>query len=719
MFKNVKLAGKMGIGFGSLLVIMLALGGVAIWNMLAVKQDATVMARETVPAVDAAGDIQQDLARAMLESRTYGCTGDKHYLEAARKGLQDVRKRLDVARTLAASSASLDELRQSVERAAGKTAEYEQSISETEVCNDAMATELIKLGELGTKYQAVCDEFMASQQKQMLAEIEAVSTVVSAPSTQPSDNVDSQIAFQAHLKDRLNKITMVNKIAELGNAIRIGNLRAQVLRQPKLFQEVLASFDEVDKLLGDLRVVTRQEVNLRQIEDCSVTARTYRNLMQSFVANWQTRDELGKRRLVLATAVQTEVDNTANTEKEAMTRMTQQAAASMARISTVLTVGLAVSIGLGLCMAIVITRSITGPVNRVIQGLKLGAEQTASASSQVAQASQQMASGASEQASGLEEVSSSLEEMSSMTKQNADNAHQANTMASQAKSAAEQGNAAMTRMASAISQIKSSSDQTAKIVKTIDEIAFQTNLLALNAAVEAARAGEAGKGFAVVAEEVRNLAQRSAEAAKNTASLIEESQKNADNGVAVSTEVAGILVQIVTGVQKVNQLIGEVSTASNEQAQGIEQINAAIAEMDKVTQSNAANAEESASASEELSAQARELNDMVNALIGIVGGASATHATQPSDRRPHASHSHRTMRAPPAGPGRPGAAQGLGQAARRDEPPGRLRRQPDHSLAENPSEQPGTPAVLGTTVGTEGWAEGIIPSAQRAFSFLS
>ena len=278
---------------------------------------------------------------------------------------------------------------------------------------------------------------------------------------------------------------------------------------------------------------------------------------------------------------------------------------------------------LGGLMGLGLGRRIAGPLKVIIDGLQRSAGEVTSASGQVAGASQQMASGASQQASSLEEVSSSLEEMAAMTRQNADSAGQANQVAAGAHSAAEQGSQAMTRMAEAIGRIKTSSDQTAKIVKTIDEIAFQTNLLALNAAVEAARAGEAGKGFAVVAEEVRNLAQRSAEAARTTSDLIEESQKNADNGVAVSTEVGNILGQIVTGVQKVNRLISEVSSASKEQSQGIEQINTAIAQMDKVTQSNAANAEESASASEELSAQARELNDMVNALAAIVGGAAA------------------------------------------------------------------------------------------------
>jgi methyl-accepting chemotaxis protein len=173
--------------------------------------------------------------------------------------------------------------------------------------------------------------------------------------------------------------------------------------------------------------------------------------------------------------------------------------------------------------------------------------------------------------------------------------------------------------------------------------------------VEAARAGDAGKGFAVVAEEVRNLAQRSAEAAKNTSSLIEESQKNADNGVAVSQEVAGILAQIVDSVGKLSQLIGEVSSASLEQAKGIEQIGTAVSEMDKLTQANAANAEESASASEELSAQARELNDMVNVLVGIVSGktdGAHTHRASGSAalKRPPAKASHAPVKAPAAKP---------------------------------------------------------------------
>ena len=278
---------------------------------------------------------------------------------------------------------------------------------------------------------------------------------------------------------------------------------------------------------------------------------------------------------------------------------------------------------IGILMAMFITRSVTKPIHRVIDGLTDGSMQVTAAADQVAQSSQTMAEGASEQASSLEETSASLEEMSSMTRQNAENAGQADRMAGDAREAADKGLEAMQRMSGAIGKIKNSADETAKIIKTIDEIAFQTNLLALNAAVEAARAGEAGKGFAVVAEEVRNLAQRSAEAARTTSQLIEESQGNSENGVQVSQEVAEVLQQISESIQKVTELVAEVSAASNEQAQGVDQINTAVAQMDKVTQSNAASSEEAASASEELSAQARELDGMVAVLVRTVDGKHA------------------------------------------------------------------------------------------------
>ena len=235
------------------------------------------------------------------------------------------------------------------------------------------------------------------------------------------------------------------------------------------------------------------------------------------------------------------------------------------------------------------------------------------ANSQILGSAQSLAEGSNEQAASLEEVSASLEEIASMTKQNADNSNQAKILASEARAAANEGDSSMKKMAEAIREIKTSADNTAKIIKTIDDIAFQTNLLALNAAVEAARAGEAGKGFAVVAGEVRNLAKRSADAAQNTASLIKTSVEHAERGVAITQDVERALSQSVEHAGKVGGLITEIAKACNDQALGIEQVNKALAQINVVTQQNAANSEESASAAAELSDRAAELAKLVRA----------------------------------------------------------------------------------------------------------
>jgi methyl-accepting chemotaxis protein len=254
-----------------------------------------------------------------------------------------------------------------------------------------------------------------------------------------------------------------------------------------------------------------------------------------------------------------------------------------------------------------------GNLNAAMKDINDASDRFKEVASQISSGSQSLAETSNEQASSLEEISSSLEETSSMTKQNAGSSGRAKDLVGQVVSDLCEVDMAMDSMAKAIQQIKHSSDNTAMIVKTIDDIAFQTNLLALNAAVEAARAGEAGKGFAVVSEEVRSLAMRSAEAAKNTAAMIEESVKNAEEGVEITQVVEKALGQSVDHASKVGALIAEIAKASNEQAQGIEQVNAAVAQINSVTQQNAANSEQSASAAAELSRQAEVLADMVSA----------------------------------------------------------------------------------------------------------
>jgi hypothetical protein len=281
------------------------------------------------------------------------------------------------------------------------------------------------------------------------------------------------------------------------------------------------------------------------------------------------------------------------------------------------------------CLALVtpftsfFANSIAKPIHHAIQGLTEGADNISSAAHQVSNSSQSLAESSSEQAASIEETASSLEVMSNMTKQNANHATEARAMMIETKQIVEKVDNHMNDMSAAIEEITKTSEETSKIVKTIDEIAFQTNLLALNAAVEAARAGEAGAGFAVVADEVRNLAMRAADAARNTATLIESTIQAVGNGNELTRLTRDAFADNIEIASKISQLVDEISESSQEQAQGIEQVNNVIAQMDEVSQRNAANSEESAAAAEEMNSQAVLISNYVDDLVLVSEGETS------------------------------------------------------------------------------------------------
>ena len=268
----------------------------------------------------------------------------------------------------------------------------------------------------------------------------------------------------------------------------------------------------------------------------------------------------------------------------------------------------------------VVRRGITNPINSIISTLHDISQRVTAASGEVSANSSTLVEGTTSQAASLEETSSSLEEISTMANNNMGNAEQVKLMTSRTIDIVDKVDNHMQELAEAITEITRSSDETSKIIKIIDEIAFQTNLLALNAAVEAARAGEAGAGFAVVAEEVRNLAMRSAEAASNTAQLIATTIDSVKHGNELAAATKETFQENVDIGHKLETLVAEIVEASGQQTTGLRHINTAVSNIDQVVQRTAAVSEEADAASQELNNQAMQMAEVVEQLTSLVGG---------------------------------------------------------------------------------------------------
>ncbi len=341
------------------------------------------------------------------------------------------------------------------------------------------------------------------------------------------------------------------------------------------------------------------------------------------------------------------IDRIVIDSREKAADLSTEALASVGFFNKFIVITVALAVVLAIFLGILITRGINRSLGRINHDLGAGSDLVANSAHEVSNSGQTQAERASEQAASLEETSSSLEELTSMTRRNAEHSAEAKKLSAETRSAADSGSENMAVMKDAMDAIKLSSGEIAKIVKTIDEIAFQTNILALNAAVEAARAGEAGMGFAVVAEEVRALAQRSAAAAKETAAKIDDSVTKSDRGVQISSRVAESLAQIVDRARQVDNLVSEIATATHEQSAGIDQVNQAITQMESVTQSNAATAEESAASAEELRAQSEEFKRAVNALSLLVGKTNFNREATQVAASPQDSAKPTSARKPP------------------------------------------------------------------------
>ncbi|MBF0121478.1 MAG: chemotaxis protein [Desulfobacterales bacterium] len=430
--------------------------------------------------------------------------------------------------------------------------------------------------------------------------------------------------------NRMDKVDEMSRMTKTMLTIRDQEKSFIITNDSKFISLVTGGISDLIKQANEIKNKTGDSLMLKYMDDVLTTFSLYKTAFDGYVEIHQKLVKPDTSPAEIETLKSKKVEIEGNIFKNAKdaqdacdnASLTQRnEMAKQIKLSTMaMSIGAMLAIVVGIVMAFLITLAITRPIRKVIEGLVEGSEHLSMTSEQMSKSSKSLAGGAGEQAASIEETSSSLEEMSSMTKQNSENANQADKLMKNANEVVDKANISMSELTNSMSEIFRASEETSKIIKTIDEIAFQTNLLALNAAVEAARAGEAGAGFAVVADEVRNLAMRAAEAAKNTANLIESTVKKVNDGAELVKKTDHAFAEVAENVKRVGELVGEIAVASYEQAEGIEQVNRSVSEMDKITQQNAASAEESATASQQMKIQSEHLNTFIEELIHLVGG---------------------------------------------------------------------------------------------------
>jgi methyl-accepting chemotaxis protein len=641
----MKLGIKIGLGFAALLVISITLGTLAIINMSKVETKSIMLEKEYVPEVGIANQVERSSFRTMYAMRGYGFTGEQSLLDDARGNIKALHERLDKAKVLGDNSANLKKLRPAVENVEKELAQYEKLVAETVEVNAKMDQQRAALDAAAKLYMDNCNEFLAGQNQKMENDIR--------------DDLG-----EVALDERLEKITLVNDIIDVGNATRLAAWRSQAQREPKVIQDAYANFDVMKEKFAGLRKICKAADDLKRIDNTEQAANDYKQAMVTFLDLWLKNVELGKQRGEIGDKVVEEVRSVAIAGMDGTTRIATEAVEALGSASNIMIIGLIFATIIGLLVAFFITRAITRPiimgvkfaetvadgdlsqrldivqkdeigqlanalnnmvdkVKEVVGNVQSAADNVASGSQELSASSEEMSQGSTEQAAAAEEASSSMEEMAANIRQNADNAMQTEKIASKSAEDAKKGGESVAQTLAAMKEIASK-------ISIIEEIARQTNLLALNAAIEAARAGEHGKGFAVVAAEVRKLAERSQHAAAEISEL-------SGSSVEIAEQAGKMLSEMVPDIQRTAELVQEISAASKEQDTGAEQVNQAIMQLDQVIQQNASASEEMAATAEELSSQAEQLQDTIAFFkVDTKAGARRRSTPQPVARKKQA-----------------------------------------------------------------------------------
>ena len=602
----MKLSTKIVLGFILTNVIFVTLVVVVYLFMRPVQSGSTDLTIDVLPLLNQASEIQYNTAMEGSTMRAYLISPNKDTWDSARAFSANIFKTFEDVegnfRNSVTGSIKIPEIQNAFQNIRDNYTEYNKLAQEVPDRQAALMKSRADILNTHAQYTESIKKYLEFSTQMQVREINSG-------------------ASQETLNRRVTRINTIREVEEAGFRIVIATMRAVVNNSAVFFDEALNIDSEAHKKIEDLhntaQIKEDRDLAKSLMDNLNDITKVLEGMKQDNAASL----EAAKKRAVLNDNVNQSAAKLRETGNTMALTVAANSSSAVTRVIMTLIIGTLAAIAVSMVMAIFITRSITRPVNQLIDVLSEGAQEVDSASTQLSSASNTLAEGATENAASLEETSAALEELSSMTKRNADNSSEANSLMSQVGDAVNRATNSMRNVIKAMDEIAVSGNEISKIIKTIDEIAFQTNLLALNAAVEAARAGEAGAGFAVVADEVRNLAIRSADAAKNTADLIASTISNIQMGSEMVNTTADNFRTVEDHSSKMAELLSEVAEASREQSQGIDQITTAMTQMDKVTQSNAASAEESASAAGQLSQQAGNLLSAVDDMTALVHGA--------------------------------------------------------------------------------------------------